>query len=331
MLKLGERQMSVWDVLEKLYLDKGWRVDEGEEKTLLLRPGDKTDVQVEGEETGSIGEVMGSYTKRYQIDGFELEAGFICDKAEIILGEQVFLTFTVTNRSKQPYKFRIGGDNRGSVRHNNFRITAIDANGQAVKDPYSYEHHGGRGSVVTLEKDQTYTERLFLGHWCDFERLGEYTITCRRTLAEEQSESRFPKVPVDVSFKFKVSSYDVRQKMRGIFAQLSKKLHSGDKHAASEATIALAHMKDEYAIPHLAGVLVRGDSQSKRIAIDGLLRFPPKKVEGIIKEATALNLQSKRAMTSSRKEIALYLNNEVFPGYDWTQAKFNGKICMDRK
>jgi len=49
-LRFGKGQMPVWDVLEKLYLDKGWKVDEGEEKTLIIRPGVKTDVKVEVEE-----------------------------------------------------------------------------------------------------------------------------------------------------------------------------------------------------------------------------------------------------------------------------------------
>ncbi|MHC4461936.1 MAG: M56 family metallopeptidase [Planctomycetota bacterium] len=38
MLKLGERQMSIWDVLERLYLDKGWKLGEAPEKTLILEP-----------------------------------------------------------------------------------------------------------------------------------------------------------------------------------------------------------------------------------------------------------------------------------------------------
>ncbi|GAF85475.1 unnamed protein product, partial [marine sediment metagenome] len=45
-LRFGKGEMSVWDVLEKLYLDRGWKVDEGADKTLIIRPMDKTDVQV---------------------------------------------------------------------------------------------------------------------------------------------------------------------------------------------------------------------------------------------------------------------------------------------
>jgi beta-lactamase regulating signal transducer with metallopeptidase domain/protocatechuate 3,4-dioxygenase beta subunit len=48
-LRMGEGEMSIWDVLEKLSLDKGWRVDEGREKTLILRPGDKTGAEVKVE------------------------------------------------------------------------------------------------------------------------------------------------------------------------------------------------------------------------------------------------------------------------------------------
>jgi len=45
-LSFGRGQMSVWDVLEKLYLDKGWKVDEGADKTLIIKPADQTDVPV---------------------------------------------------------------------------------------------------------------------------------------------------------------------------------------------------------------------------------------------------------------------------------------------
>ena len=37
-IRFGKGEMSVWDILEKLYLDKGWKVDEGGDKTLTIRP-----------------------------------------------------------------------------------------------------------------------------------------------------------------------------------------------------------------------------------------------------------------------------------------------------
>jgi hypothetical protein len=44
-LSFGRGDMSVWDLLEKLYLDRGWRLEEGQEKTLIIKPVEQTDVQ----------------------------------------------------------------------------------------------------------------------------------------------------------------------------------------------------------------------------------------------------------------------------------------------
>ena len=57
----------------------------------------------------------------------------------------------------------IGGDDRGSVRHNNFRLTAVDAEGRPVKDPNSYNNFGGIATEVQLKPGATHTERLYLG------------------------------------------------------------------------------------------------------------------------------------------------------------------------
>jgi beta-lactamase regulating signal transducer with metallopeptidase domain len=37
-IKLAEKEMSIWEALEMIYLNKGWKVKEGEEKTLILHP-----------------------------------------------------------------------------------------------------------------------------------------------------------------------------------------------------------------------------------------------------------------------------------------------------
>jgi parallel beta-helix repeat protein len=60
-LSFGKGDMSVWDVLEKLYLDRGWRVDEGQEKTLIIKPAEQTDLPVEGEGAGEkVSQFMGA-------------------------------------------------------------------------------------------------------------------------------------------------------------------------------------------------------------------------------------------------------------------------------
>jgi parallel beta-helix repeat protein len=46
-LSFGKSQMSIWDLLEKLYLDKGWTVKEGKDKTLIIEPVEQIELSVQ--------------------------------------------------------------------------------------------------------------------------------------------------------------------------------------------------------------------------------------------------------------------------------------------
>jgi len=52
-LRFDKGELSVWDVLEKLYLDKGWKVDEGENKTLIIKPAENKVMQTDVEKPGT--------------------------------------------------------------------------------------------------------------------------------------------------------------------------------------------------------------------------------------------------------------------------------------
>ncbi len=212
-----------------------------------------------------------SYTKQYAIEGFELEAGFTPDKAECILGEPIFITFSVKNLSQKAHGFFVGGDNRGSVRHNRFHVTAVGADGEPVKDPYSYDNFGGQARDVILQPAENYAERLYLGFWCAFEKPGEYDVTCKRDLTSDGG-GKYPSVPVIATFKLKIHPFD-REKMRGVIADLGKKLREGDQQAVYEATLGLAPINDEEVIPHLAVSLTQGDFQNKLPAVKAISRF----------------------------------------------------------
>ena len=208
----------------------------------------------------------------YDAERAAIEAGFIPDETSIILGQALFITFTVINRSEKPYRFRVGGDNRGSVRHNSFRITAVDEDGQTAKDPYSYRHFGGFGGTITLEPGQAYMERLYLGHWCVFEKPGLYIVTCKRTLTNNGREPKHPAVPVTTSFNLKIAPSDL-EKMGKVIADLGKRVREGHEQAILEATLGLSVIRDERAIPHLALSLTKGDYCNRRPAIKGLSQF----------------------------------------------------------
>ncbi|HUS71873.1 MAG TPA: hypothetical protein VMY06_02320 [Sedimentisphaerales bacterium] len=60
-LRFDKGEMSIWDVLEKLYLDKGWKVDEGEEKTLIIQPAEENRAQTDVEKPGEkFSQLMGA-------------------------------------------------------------------------------------------------------------------------------------------------------------------------------------------------------------------------------------------------------------------------------
>lgn len=213
----------------------------------------------------------------YEAGGCSIEAGFAPDNSQIILGQHLFITFTVSNRSEKAFRFFVGGDNRGSVRHNNFRITAVSANGDTVKDPYSYQNFGGMGNFVVLEYGESYSERLFLGHWCAFEDTGTYTVTCNRVLEDFGEDQRKVEVSITDSFDLSITPYDAGR-MRDVIAGWGDKIRDGNDVDISEASIALATIADEQVIPYLAMSLSssRGDTRGKLAAIQRLARFQSK-------------------------------------------------------
>ena len=223
-------------------------------------------------------------TKTYDVGGLTIEAGFLPDQTEIILGQPSFVTFSVTNRGDRPYRFDVGGDNRGSVRHNNFRITAVDAQGRPVKDPHSYNNFGGPAWEITLKPGESHTERLYLGHWLAPDRTGTYTVTCRRTLDDFGPPPRQPEAPIATRFELKVIPYN-RAAMQQVIARFGKDVRTGDEQTLRDATLALADIDDPEVIAHLAASLSRGDFQNRIPAVKGLARFSTDAAGDALREA----------------------------------------------
>ena len=69
----------------------------------------------------------------------------MADKSQIIAGEPIFITFTVTNSSDKPFKFFVGGDTR-----NTFLILAIHHSPGGPQ--YHYKFHSDPNSDGTPEQ-----------------------------------------------------------------------------------------------------------------------------------------------------------------------------------
>lgn len=212
-----------------------------------------------------------NFDNQYEKDGIIISAGFAPDKAEIILGQPLFLTYTVINKSDKLFSFWVGGDIRGSVRHNNFRITAYNKNGKQVKDPYSYNHFGGPCWTVELKKDESYTERLFLNHWCEFESSGIYKVTCERILNSGHQSPKHPVILTSSTFQVKVKPYD-KDRMGAIIQEIGSKMDN--QQSIYETALSFSILHDARTIPYLVKALSNGDFQNKLPAIRGLSQYP---------------------------------------------------------
>jgi len=264
------------------------------------------------------------FIKPYTVGDAVLEAGFIPDAQTIYLGQPLFITFTVKNCTDKPYPFDVGGDYRGSPRANSFRITAHGADGKEVRDPTGYNNFGGFATSRVLARGTTYTERLFLPLWCAFEKPGDYTVTCRRTL-ETFQQPRPPKAVIETTFPLQVMPFDAA-KQRALIAELGRKVREGQDVELQEATRALAFLRDEQVIPHLVASLTKGDYQTHALAIDGLKSFRTRAaIDGLV-----FALNDRDHSVARRAAEALDALGEITRAVDTLLPKLTDKNPMVR-
>lgn len=111
------------------------------------------------------------------------EAGFVPDKKEAFLGEEIMVSFVVKNTDDRPIALLIGGDGRG-IRPTRFRMSALDSAGNKVLDPYPDAEHMNLGGFIGPERiapGLDHKEPVPISKYCAFTNTGVYTVTCRTT------------------------------------------------------------------------------------------------------------------------------------------------------
>jgi hypothetical protein len=204
----------------------------------------------------------GAFLQSYTTNQISIVAGFVPDASRIIVGEPIFLTFVVSNRTDQPFQFSFFGDS-------NFRIAATNAAGIPIRNRHPGWGGDGGGSSVSVLRGKAYNERVLLDNWCGFDRPGEYTVTCRYLFPNYPNGNTFLAPSIVTVFKLTVLPTDPNRiteiiKTWGHVVETNGSLH--------EAAQALAEINDPRTIPFLA-VLVMKDSDINYIAADALARF----------------------------------------------------------
>ena len=132
----------------------------------------------------------GHSAKLYSTDLGKIEIALVPDKAVIMVGEPVSLSFTVRNLSDTDLQTIQGGDYRNRLgRPESYVITAFDPNGQTVPVLDAGPTMGGIEGPQKIPAKGIWTRRLFLPHWVKLSHVGEYTITCETKLKVSPASS----------------------------------------------------------------------------------------------------------------------------------------------
>ncbi len=225
-----------------------------------------------------------------------IEAGFVPEKTDIVTGEPLFITFQVRNTGRQALAFEMGGDYRGTVRHNDFMIVGrvVNAGGakEPLSDPYNYNHGGGPVERVVLAPEQTYRQALLLQNWVSLAHDGGspwsvsigafYTIRLTVDVVNEDRDAPVTLVPVASSFLLSVDKGDEKS-LGAVVERLAKQCTSIDPAERKKAWWALSYVNHKNAaavlIDHLTSAGPGGtDAEDILKALSRLLqdeRVPP--------------------------------------------------------
>lgn len=202
---------------------------------------------------------LGDYTNA--TNGVALTAGFIPDNSRITVGEPLFLTFVLSNRSEQPFQF-------SHVHNEIFTVTATNADGKSVKSRYYGMDANGFVSQVTVLSGKSYAARIFLNERCVFDHPGDYTVTCCCHLEDYLKHTVDLGQSITTIFKLAVLPSDTGRVTELIEASGHVIETNG---VLGEAATALAEINDPRTIPPLAELLTK--APGNYTAVNALARF----------------------------------------------------------
>ena len=110
-------------------------------------------------------------------------------KEKFLLGEPVFLSFTIQNTGTRPFAFRYRSPDRvlRAEAEQEPRFVVQDGAGRRLPDPAPHPCGGARGTAVygyvVLPPGQEHSERWLLNQWARFAKPGHYRVHAERRLA----------------------------------------------------------------------------------------------------------------------------------------------------
>lgn len=206
----------------------------------------------------------------------EIEVTLVSEKKTIMLGEPVWLSFVVANKTDQEMYVVYGGDYRNALgRPDSFKVSVVDQNQKLVPQPSAGMGMGGRIGPRKIPAKGSYPFGLFLPHWATFETTGTYTITVQRDLevglgdAKDWGLHGGNSIPVRAETKIEIVAPDA-EKMGALIEELGRELMTNDLDKAAKALLAI---KDERTIPIFLKALETNNYSRRFNAISGLGKY----------------------------------------------------------
>ena len=208
-----------------------------------------------------------------------LTVRLVPEKRVITLGEPLYLEFVVRNRSRINLQTIEGGNQRNRLgRFDDYKLTAVDAQGKALPVIDSSPSFGGKSWVTGIPGGGTYSRRLFLPHWVKLEKPGRYTITGKRKykIRRRAKNSWFGKsgkmVQVEAKTTITVTAPSPR-KLGALIEKLGRGLLGKDGNIRFQNLRTLSAINDRRVVPWYLKALGSSNYGLKSAALRELSRF----------------------------------------------------------
>ena len=216
------------------------------------------------------------------------EVHFQLEKTTGLLGEPVFVDFTIRNTGATPFSFsyRLPIRAANPELESEPRITVTDASGRPLRDPAPQPCGGAKGSVVygssTLSPGATHTERWLVNEWARFTSPGTYRIRAERRLPIYEFHppaETFTKHPAAYALALDQLSIQIlpagEKQLKAAFAPYVKSLKGPAGAELNEAVLVISTLPNSFLFAPLAAFAERSANSSllREKALEGLARL----------------------------------------------------------
>jgi len=222
----------------------------------------------------------------------EVKISYSLADAEFSLHQPIILNFVIKNGLTQPINLDLGQD-----RKEGFLFVVTLPNGKKIQLPQLRRDGISRIGKLSLEPQQTYTQRLLLNEWIEFNSSGKHEIEVRLANPIQTDDGKV--VASDSSFH---TTLEIGQRNPKHLKQVSETLiqriaESKTYEEASEAALALGYVKDSVVVPYLEKALASG-KMVEPIIIASLTRIADKNSVQVLINAVKENPKSEVAILS---------------------------------